>query len=118
MITGAGLSEIEKNMIERKQTLELFTKVPFDPNNQEQLTKLKKYIDDYEYSLNQMYLFDSIGSGLNYTCLFYLANKFLPLPEFINSFQVMFFYCGLLGYALRKFNTNDFCHQVQEMKTL
>ncbi|EHL28984.1 hypothetical protein [Legionella drancourtii] len=113
-----GMMEIANAKNERVSTLKNLIAQPFDVNNLEQLAKIKKYLNDFEFSANQMYLFQGMSTGIKAWGGSWLMGRILPIPDFASYFLTAFLYFGAAGYILQKFNTNDFHDQLEEMKTI
>ncbi len=117
-LTVEGMTAVEKAKKERAEALKALTSKPFNLNDDEQQAALKKYINDFEYSANLMYLFQGMSTGLTAWGGSWLAGFLLPIPEFANYFLSMFLYCGAAGYILQNFSLADFHNQLDEMKVL
>lgn len=117
-LTVEGMTAVEKNKRERAETLKILTSKPFNPNDDEQQATLKKYINNFEYNANLMYLFQGMSTGLTAWGGSWLVGFLLPIPEFANYFLSMFLYCGAAGYILQNFSLDDFHNQLDEMKTI
>ncbi|WP_058535221.1 hypothetical protein [Legionella saoudiensis] len=117
-VNAKGMEEVKREKEEHEANLQRFMSQPFNPSNKEQLDALKKRIDDFEFTLNQMYLFQGMNTGLQGWGILTAARMFLPLPEFANYFLSAFLYLGAAGYILQKFSTTDFYNQLQEMKEI
>jgi len=117
-LTVEGMTAVEKNKRERADALRILTSKPFNSNDDEQQASLKKYINNFEYNANMMYLFQGMSTGLTAWGSSWLVGFLLPIPEFANYFLSMFLYCGAAGYILQNFNLDEFHHQLEEMKTI
>lgn len=117
-VNAMGMDEIKKEREEHEANLQRFMSQPFNPSNKEQLDTLKKRIDDFEFTLNQMYLFQGMNTGLQAWGIFTTVRMLLPLPEFANYFLSAFLYLGAAGFILQKFSTTDFYNELQEMKEI
>lgn len=113
-----GMAAVEKSKSERAEALRALTSKPFNINDEEQLAALKKYVIDFEYNANLMYLFQGMKSGLKFGGGPWLAGFLLPIPEFVNYFLVTYLWCGGMGWMLETFNTTDFHNQLEEMKVI
>ncbi|WP_133135336.1 hypothetical protein [Legionella rowbothamii] len=117
-VNAMGMEEIKREREEHEANLQRFVSQPFNPSNKEQLEALKKRIDDFEFTLNQMYLFQGMNTGLQAWGIFTTVRMLLPLPEFANYILSAFLYLGAAGYILQKFSTTDFYNELQEMKEI
>ncbi|PJD95462.1 MAG: hypothetical protein CK426_04420 [Legionella sp.] len=118
LINVQGLSYFEARQKKREDRLQALIATPFNCHNQEHLDKLERYLDVYEYNLNQMYLYQALSTGLKAGLSSWLAGKILPLPECIQYFLSTFFYIGAAAFVLKEFNMANFYSQTQEMKLL
>ncbi|KTC79614.1 hypothetical protein [Legionella cherrii] len=117
-LTVEGMTAVEKAKKDRAEALRALTSIPFNVNDVEQQAALKKYINDFEYNANLMYLFQGMSTGLTAWGGSWLAGFLLPIPEFANYFLSMFLYCGAAGYILQNFSLADFHNQLDEMKVI
>ena len=117
-INKQGMDEVAKQRENRKSKLESFIKNDFDLENKEQQLEFKKYIDSFELSVNQMYLYQGASYGLGVWGCSWGIGKVLPIPDFLNYFFVSSLYLGAAGYILGQFRTTDFFDQLQEMKAI
>ncbi len=117
-LTVEGMTAVEKNKRERADALKILTSKPFNPNDDEQQASLRKYINNFEYNANLMYLFQGMSTGLTAWGGSWLVGFLLPVPEFANYFLSMFLYCGAAGYILQNFSLDDFHNQLDEMKAI
>lgn len=102
-------------MSKEKESLELLTSKPFDLKNKEQLAALNQYINHFEDSANQMYLYQSKMTEWEN---FWMIVATLSLSEFADSLLPFFLYCGITDTILEKFNVTDFYEQLEEMKLI
>lgn len=117
-LTAEGIEQIRQEKSIRKANLNQFMSQPFAPSNEEQLKILRKYSNEFEFTLNQMYLFQAMSTGITAWGSSWLVGMLLPIPEFANYILSSFLYLGITGYILQKFNTTDFYNQLEEMKAL
>ncbi|WP_392537149.1 hypothetical protein [Legionella sp. 227] len=117
-LTVDGMSAVEKAKKDRAEALRSLTSTPFNVNDEKQQAALKKYINDFEYNANLMYLFQGMSTGLTAWGGSWLAGFLLPIPEFAKYFLSMFLYCGAAGYILQNFSLADFHNQLDEMKVI
>lgn len=118
IVSAKDISDFEASQAKKLEELRVLTSKPFDPGNPEHTGTLKRYIDNFEFKANQMYLYQSLSAGFTDWKGVWLIGLFLPLPEFVKYFITQFFYVNLLGFALAKFSFTDFNNQLKEMKTL
>lgn len=118
IVTVEGMGAVEKIKKERAEALKTLTSKPFDLKDEHQQAVLKHYINNFEYSVNQMYLFQGMSSALTTWGGSWLLGRLLPIPEFANYFLNLFLYCGVAGYILQNFRVTHFHDQLSEMKTL
>jgi hypothetical protein len=118
ILTVEGMTAVEKAKKTRENALRTLTSKPFNLNDDQQLSTLKEYINKFECSANQMYLFQAMSTGLTTWGGSWLVGFLLPIPEFANYFLSMFLYCGAAGYILQNFSVADFHNQLEEMKTI
>lgn len=117
-MSHAESEKIKKQREEHEANLQRFMSQPFNPSNKEQLNELKQRIDDFEFTLNQRYLFKGMNTGLQTWGIFTTVRMLLPLPEFANYFLSAFLYLGAAGFILQKFSTTDYYNQLNEMKEI
>lgn len=117
-LTVDGMTAVEKAKRDRAEALRTLTSKPFNLNDEVQQATFKKYINDFEYNANLMYLFQGMSTGLTAGGGGWLAGFLLPIPEFANYFLSMFLYCGVAGYILQNFSIADFHNQLDEMKVI
>lgn len=118
ILTVDGMTAVEKAKRTRENALKTLTSKPFSLNDDQQLSTLKEYINKFEFSAHQMYLFQAMSTGLTTWGGSWLVGLLLPIPEFANYFLSMFLYCGAAGYILQQFSVDDFHTQLEEMKTI
>lgn len=117
-LTVEGMAAVEKNKRERAEALTLLTSKNFNPKDEEQLASIRKYINNFEYNANLIYLYQGMSTGLTAWGGAWLLGLLLPVPEFAKYFLSMFLYCGAAGYILQNFSLEDFHNQLDEMKTI
>ena len=117
-ITVNGMISVEKTKKERVEALKTLTSKPFNINDEQQLADLRRYINDFEFNLNQMYLFQGLSTGLSAWLASWGVSVFLPIPQWINYCLSIFLYCGAAGYILQNFKMTDFYSQLDEMKII
>ena len=113
-----GMRNVEKQMTERARGLRDLLSTPFDHDNHDQQALLKKYVDDFELNVNQMYLFQGMSTGLNYWGGSFIVGRILPIPEFVNYILAGLLYAGVAGYILEHFSMKDFYSKLEEMKSI
>ena len=102
----------------KKEKLRELTSTPFDFSNQKHTTALKEYLNNFELSVNKMYLYQAMSSGLSVYFGSWLVGTFLPIPEFIKTLLATGLYLGASGYILKNFSMTDFDDQLSEMKEI
>lgn len=112
------MNKVEMDRTEKSEKIAKLTSIKFDLSNEEHTAALKKYVDNFELSANQMHLFQSLSSGLTAWGGSWIVGFILPLPEFARYFLTAAFYFGTIGYVLERFNTTDFFEELGEMKTI
>ncbi|BCA95626.1 hypothetical protein TUM19329_19870 [Legionella antarctica] len=117
-INSIKMSEIATERAKRTEQLRSLTSSPFDLDNKEHTRALKNYIDNFELTANQMYLFQAMSSGLTTWGGAWVAGFFLPIPAFANYFLTAVLYFGVAGYILERFSMTDFFEQLAEMKII
>lgn len=117
-LSAIKMSEFERDRAIRLEKLRVLTSTHFDLNNRDHVKALKKYVDDFEFSANQMYLFQSMRSGLIAWGVSCLVGLILPIPNFVSYLFTTFFYFGVGGFILERFSMTDFYEQLTEMKTI
>lgn len=113
-----GMMKIAEAKEQRAHALKNLTAQAFDASNAEQLATIKKYLNAFEFSANQMYLFQGMSTGIKAWGSSWIIGRILPIPDFANYFLTAFLYFGAAGYILQKFNANDFHDEVEEIKTI
>lgn len=111
----AAVEQIKK---ERAELLKVLISKPFNLHDEEQQMALKRYIDHFEFTVHQMYLFQGMSTGLTAWGGSWLLGFFLPIPAFANYILSIFLYCGAAGYILEHFSMQEFHAQLDEMKTI
>ncbi len=117
-INKEGMAQVKKQREQRKETLSAFISVPFELNDNNQQIILKKYIDAFELSINQMYLYQALGKGMSAWAGSWIIGRILPIPDFVNYFLTAFLYFGVTAYMLERFSMTDFYEQLEEMKII
>lgn len=117
-LSANKMSEIATERAKRSEQLRVLTSSPFDLDNKEHTRAIKKYIDNFELTANQMYLFQGMSSGLTTWGGSWIVGLFLPIPDFANYFLTAVLYFGVAGYILERFSMTDFYEQLTEMKTI
>lgn len=117
-LSAVGMAEVEAARAKRAEALRTLTAVPFDLNNKTHTKALKDYSDQFELSVNQMYLYQALSTGLTAYSGSWVVGFFLPLPDFVNYFLTSFLYLGVAGMILERFSMTDFYEQLNEMKTI
>lgn len=114
-INAEGMSNFEAQRQKRKAFLTTLITTPFDLNNQQQQQVLKKYINEFEFLTNQMYLYQA---GMSIGLSSWAIARFLPIPDFINCLLTVTLYFGISAYILEQFRMSEFNERLREMKTL
>jgi hypothetical protein len=128
-LNSSGMKQLENAKIAQVQELANLIKQPFKANNTDQVTALKKYVEEFKLTTYQMYLYQGFGAGLTVwnnspTTAFatwlgsWTVIHFSPFPEFINTVTTFFMCFGIAGCLLQKFNTTDFYNQFKDMQIL
>lgn len=117
-LSVSGMAAVKSDRVKRSEALRVLTSIPFDTNNAEQLAALKIYNNKFEYSVNQMYLFQALNQGLMIGGGGWLLGYVLPIPDFAKYFLSMFLYAGVAGFILERFSMNDFYNDLCEMQSL
>ena len=117
-LSNSKMMEIEQQRAKRKEELRVLTATPFDVTKKKQIKDLKKYLDKFELSVNQMYLYQSLSSGLTAWFGARAIGLFLPIPDFITYFLTASLYFGVAGYVLETFSMTDFYEQLTELKEI
>lgn len=117
-LNADGMDEITKRKAARGDALNKLMSKPFDVKDKEQLQTIKKYIDEFEYVSNQMFLIKGISNGLKAWGASWVIGRILPLPEFVNPIFAYCLYFGVASWLLGGFRENDFHSQVEEMKSI
>ena len=77
-LTVEHLKKIEEEENVRKEDLKVLLSCPFTLSSQYHSKSLKIYVDNFELSVNQMYLFQAMSSGIaTYLSSFLIGNIFL-----------------------------------------
>lgn len=117
-INAHGMSEVEKNLLKRKETLNTLISKQFDLDNEQQIQELRRYMSEFELSKHQMYLYQGMGEGLKAWGASWIVGLFLPIPAFAGYLLTSCLYLGVIGYTLERFSMSDFYERLSEMKTL
>lgn len=117
-VNAVGMAEVEVERAKRKEALRVLTSSPFNLDKKEHTEALEKYIKQFELSVNQMYLYQAMGSALTAWGGSWIVGMFLPIPEFANHLLAACLYLGAAGYVLESFSMADFYEQLTEMKVL
>ncbi|KGP64391.1 hypothetical protein EP47_11490 [Legionella norrlandica] len=117
-VNAAGMAEIGVERVKRKEALRVLTSSPFNLNNKEHMQTLEKYIKQFELSVNQMYLYQSMSTALTAWGGSWIVGMLLPIPEFANHLLAACLYLGATGYILQSFSMTDFHEQLTEMQVL
>jgi hypothetical protein len=108
------MNAIEEKSKERATALSLFLAKPFNLDNSEQLKTIKKYNDDFEFALNQTYLFQAGLHGMPLGFIGYI----LPLPQFVTHSFAGVFWLGAASLILKCYSIKEFNEQLLEMKEI
>jgi hypothetical protein len=117
-LDASKISEIATERAKRTEKLRVLTSTPFSLDNKEHTRALKNYLDSFELTVNQMYLFQAMSAGLATWGGSWIVGFFLPIPDFANYFLTAVLYFGVAGYILERFSMTDFFEQLAEMKTI
>ncbi len=117
-VNHKGMAAVKKERELRVESLDKLTLTPFDLANSDQQLALKKYIDAFELSANQLYLYQAMGTGIKTWIGSWAVGRLLPIPDFVNYFLTAVLYFGVAGYMLERFSMTDFYEQLEEMKAL
>lgn len=117
-LTIEGIEQIRKKKEKYQADLEKFLATKFDPFDIEQLKKLKKYIDEFEFTVHQMYLFQGMSVGVKIWLGSWVVGALFPIPTFVSYLLPTFLCLGVLGYLLQEFKTTDFYEQLEIMKKI
>lgn len=127
-INYGGMLVVETARAKRNEALAALTSKPFDLNNTDQLAAIKKYTHNFEFNLNQMYIYQAMSEGLKLGGAAWLLGVFLPIPNAINYFISPILHLSAAAYFLERFlatgalleyfGLTDFTEQLIDMKTL
>jgi len=117
-MTAQGMHVFEIKRNKRAETLQNLLSIPFDIHNKDLITALNSYMNDFEYSTNQMYVYQALNESLKLCGSVWVAGTILPLPEFAKSFLTTFLYLGVAGRILENFSLTDFHEQLVDMKSI
>lgn len=117
-INAEGLALIKTEKETRLTQLTQLISKPFHLEDKQQIQALKQQMNDFEFHLNQMYLYQSMHESLKLWFGSWIIGIFLPIPAFFNYLLTSCFYFGLSGKILEHFSINEFENHLQEMKTL
>lgn len=112
------VSQFRANKTKHSKKLRILTSTPFDLDNEDHINALKSYIDNFECTVNQMYLVQSLTTGFYDWKGIWLLGWVLPLPSFIQSLVVYFFYVNVAGCFIDRFSMDRFCNQLSEMELI
>jgi hypothetical protein len=114
----AGMAAIETEKAKRTEKIRTLISDPFDYTNEKQINSLKQVIDNFEYNVNQMYIYQALTNGIIAWGASFLFARILPIPDIVNSLLNACFVLGLAGHLLEKYSITDFHAQLSEMKQL
>ncbi|HAT7072250.1 TPA: hypothetical protein JAN90_05605 [Legionella pneumophila] len=117
-VNAVGMAEVGVERAKRKEALRVLTSSLFNLDNKEHTQALEKYIKQFELSVNQMYLYQTMSTALTAWGGSWIVGRFLPIPEFANHLLAACLYLGVSGYILESFSMTDFYEQLKEMKVL
>ena len=114
-LNDCELSKIEQASVTRKEKLRVLTSNKFNLDNEDHITALNEYINEFEMGVNKMRLFEGMRTGL----FPYGASFFITIPAFIlNYILTPFLIIGVLGQWSKRLSVNDFSQQLSDMKVL
>ncbi|CAM2876347.1 hypothetical protein [Legionella worsleiensis] len=113
-----GMAALKVERDKQKERLNSLISGHFDINNAEQMRQLKGYIDDFEYNVNLMYVYQALSNGLKAWGSSCIIALFLPIPDFINPILSACLYFGIAGFILERYSVSDFGNQLIEMEKL
>lgn len=117
-LSVSGMAAIETEKAKRIDKIRTLTSKPFDCTDEKQMNTLKQFIDNFEYNVNQMYIYQALTNGVIAWGASFLFARILPIPDIINSLLNACLFLGLSGHLLEKYSMNDFHAQLSEMKQL
>ena len=117
-LSGNALQVYRDKKREQSQFLAELMKNPFNIEDPEHLKILKRYIDEYELQLHQMYFYQALGELVNCWAGFWALSFLLPVPDLITDLLAYGLYAGVGGWVLENFNYSNFMEQTSEMQQL
>jgi len=117
-LSGEALQVYRDQKRDKQQFLAELMSTPFDLEKPEHLKALKRYIDEYELQLHQMYFYQALGELVNCWAGFWALSFVLPVPDFITDLLAYGLYAGVGGWVLKSFNYSNFMEQTSEMQQL
>lgn len=125
-INAQGLEAAEIEKTKRAQALHNLMETPFDLEAKRMVDKkeiklveeLTRYMDEFEFTLNQMYIYQAMNEFWKFYGFIWSLGVVIPLPEFTNHILTASFYACVSGNILENFSLTDFQEQLNEMKLL
>lgn len=117
-LNPSGMQEIDEMAEKRAEELRVLTSTPFNLKNTQHTKALKKYIDNFEFIANQMYLLQSMSDSVKPLFGTWLAGYVLPIPNFANYMVTSFFCLCCAGWMVEGLRRTDFSLQRKEMQIL
>ncbi len=117
-LNSIGMAAMEAERKAKKQSMDALTSIPFDLKKVEHIQALHQYLAKFELSVNQMYIYQAMSTGLTAWCGSWVVGFFLPIPDFARYFLTVGLYLGVGGCLLESFSLTDFYEQLNEMKLI
>ena len=117
-IDCSSMQQVENRRIERERRLNELLSTPFNPDNPEQIKALTRYNNDFESSVNLMYLYQGLSTGMTIWFSSWVIGRILPIPQSINYTLASCLYLGGAAYILQQYRMTDFNEQLNEMKRI
>ena len=117
-LSAAQMQKISNNKKAQRRALEHLINEPFDLNNATQMALFQERVQQFELSVNRMYVFEAMTDLIKVWGSSWIWAILLPIPESINIVLNYAFYVGIAGWVLSRFNSNDFHQEWENMKEI
>ncbi len=118
LLDAVQMDQFEQKKSQRKKNIKDLKQQKFDIGNDQQLRELQKYLNEFEFSVHKMYLFQSMSQLSKLWGGSWLWSMRLPIPEFVGSMLNYSLFIGVCGILLQSFSMTDFNQQLRDLQKL
>ena len=106
-LSSSSIRDFKANKAKHSEQLLELTSTKFDLGNKNHINALNEYINSFECTANQHYLFQSLCAGFKDWKLIWLLGYFVP-----TSITLYYFTANVAGYFLDRFSLDRFHNQL------